>query len=354
MLLTIFSCMYHRAHVVSGAWASLRLVYLRGSLRREIGVSAKGSHRSCLGHCYVPHTSENHVFTKKACFSWLGIVSSFEQKVFHFQQMCLILFLLSWEDAEECGLTMGEWRMIWWINSQLPGSYIFLCLLLWHIANDTEKKKKKLFVNFVLHNPQKSHVCGLHCTGVSGKPFRQRLKEKVAVSPQWKTRLLCNAWHPGTHSPSFCRLMQPLLWVLSSPVEWRAFSSWLTRPLSCTKSAPFPPFCGATGMLMLHQGWGATGRDTVKSAEWSHLGHSLTSGAEQFLWMRWERDHWGLVIYLFFLRLTHKESPFYGCLKQLILHLFFALLAAISGNSWRYVAVSICHCCPDLLAIKRL
>lgn len=116
------------------------------ALGGKLGVSAKGSHRSCLGHCYVPHTSENHVFTKKACFSWLGIVSSFEQKVFHFQQMCLILFLLSWEDAEECGLTMGEWRMIWWINSQLPGSYIFLCLLLWHIANDTEKKKKKSFL----------------------------------------------------------------------------------------------------------------------------------------------------------------------------------------------------------------
>lgn len=28
---------------------------------------------------------------------------------------------------------------------------------------------------------------------------------------------------------------------------------------------------------------------------------------------------------------------------------FFALLAAISGNSSKYAAVNICHCCSNLL-----
>lgn len=55
---------------------------------------------------------QSHVFTKKGLV-FLNKHSSFEEKVFHFQQMCLVLFLLSQEDAEECDLTMGKRRMIW-------------------------------------------------------------------------------------------------------------------------------------------------------------------------------------------------------------------------------------------------
>lgn len=179
------------------------------------------------------------------------------------------------------------------------------------------------------------------CAGVSGKPSRKRLKEKEAVSPKWKGRLLCNVWHPRTHSSAFvgsCSLsfgsFPTLLKYVYSPTDLH--SPWAAQNLP--RSLPWvgPGDCWCCTRAEEQQA------GTLKSAVTS-LGAQSHLRCWTVFWMRCERAHWGLVIYLFFLRLTHKESPFYGCLKQLISHLFFALLAAISGTSWRYAAVSICH-----------
>lgn len=177
------------------------------------------------------------------------------------------------------------------VNSQPPEPYIFFWLLLWCIANDTEKSK--LFVNLVLHHLQKSHVSVLDWSLI-GKPSRKGLKEKERVCPRWKTGLLWkpywSVWHTWACSPSFHRLpTQRQLWALSSPIGWGAFSSWLIQPVSCTKSTPSSPAVGPREVVMLTWGWGVMG---VRAGMLPQVSSMVLLGAQshlrcwtQFLWM---------------------------------------------------------------------
>lgn len=59
------------------------------------------------------------------------------------------------------------------------------------------------------------------------------------------------------------------------------------------------------------------------------LGHSLNSGAELSFFKQGGKEITGFCY--FFARLTHKESPFHECFKQLVLLFFFFFLLLFLG-----------------------
>lgn len=118
---SLFFCMYVRNGVslvvLKQAWGVF-MMNLRVPTRVHLGAHTG----AVFGHVMYCE-QQSYIYFKKSWFSCLYLVP-LGRKTFHFQQMCSILFLLSWEDAQEWNLTIEEW-------SQLPDWFIFFWLLLW-------------------------------------------------------------------------------------------------------------------------------------------------------------------------------------------------------------------------------
>lgn len=223
------------------------------------------------------------------------------------------------------------------VNSQPTDSYRFFWLLLWRIANDTEKSK--LFLNLVLYSLQKSHVSVLDWS-LLGKPPERGWRRKKGFLPIERQG---GIWEPAPHPAA---ALGPFQGEVCSPAD--LCSLWYAQSL------PHPPLLWGQGSGEANLGvrsdgcqsrnapfksaapsWGILSLLVLKSVSLNAVG-KLALGFVTVSYINSQKSH-----------------HFMGVLNSWF-QIFFALLAALSGNSSRYTAVSICHCCSDLQAIKRL
>lgn len=163
-----------------------------------------------------------------------------------------------------------------------------------------------------------------------GKPSRKGLKEKDEVSPHWRTGLL---WKPSSSERHpWADAMAHILQLTYAACE-------------LPKVCPVLPFHGARGAVMLTWGWGVMGVSTGTVPRTSSMvllrAQSHLACWTPFLGMRQEIFHWVLLL---FVRLTHKEWPLYGCLKELILRLFCIACCYF----WEFLKICSCQHLPLL------